>query len=122
MPIEQKPFSGTCPMCQYTDRQVAKQVSNAMNKYKHTDGRETVMNSSEQEIETDTGKWVLQPNDGSQNLTLISPKTLAAIKALAEVSTGVASLEGQAGNPATGLAKGASIVGNPGATASMLNK
>lgn len=108
-------------MCGFSEKNLAKPVSGAMNKYKNEQGNIAIRNSSEKEIEDAGGKWFLQLSDNSQDLALIAPKTSAAAKALAEVSASIGSEE-QAGNPVTGLAKGATIVGNPGATAAMLNK
>lgn len=107
-------------MCNYTDSQVAKPVSHIMNTYKNEQGQTAIINSNEQTIENDNGTWILQKPDGSQELALVAPKTSAAAKALAEASAPPVSFEGEVGNPITGLAKGATVIGNPGATAPVL--
>lgn len=113
------PFN-KCPMCGFSESNLAKPVSNIMNTYKNERDELAVMNSNEKVVETSSGVWKLQASDNSQELSLVSPKSSAAIKAVAEANTNQVSLEQQAGNPITGIAKGAIIVGNPTAKASIL--
>ena len=107
-------------MCGFSEKNLAKPVSHQMNTYKNEKGQTAIINSNEQTIENANGTWTLQKPDGSQELALVAPRTSAATKALAEASAPPVSFEGEVGNPITGLAKGATVVGNPGATAPVL--
>lgn len=104
-----------CPMCGYSVNQVAKPVSSQMNTYKNNKGELGVFPSHVGEFTTTNGiTWIKQaPAPGTSPISLTPPKTSAAVKAALELSKPEVSLENSAGNPVTGVAKGAIIVGAP---------
>jgi hypothetical protein len=113
MAKEQLSFTGRCPMCQYSDKTVIKPVSNVMNTYRNEKGQIAVIPSSEKEIDNPSGKWILQaPSKDQQILSpriipgVVSQQTLTAAVSAASVTPIPFS---DAGDPVTGLAKGATI-------------
>lgn len=109
---DQNIFSGRCPMCGYSDKSVVKPVTNEMNSYKNERGETATMNSSQKEIVTANGTWKLQPKDISQEITIIRPvssKDLEGLRAKALTDVVAPSIQEVAGDPTTGLAKGATI-------------
>ena len=113
---ERKPFSGTCPMCSYSDSQAAKPVSSQMNTYKNQKGELGVFPNHVDEFSVKGNTWIKQaPLPGTSPIALIAPTTSAAIKAAVELARTGVSLENSAGDPVTGIAKGATIVGRPDA-------
>jgi hypothetical protein len=108
-------FTGKCPMCGFSEKNVAKPVSSQINTYMNDKGEKAIFNNHVGEFTTPTGvKWVKQePAPGTAPMSLL-PKNSAQIKAVAGLQLEM-SLENSAGNPTTGVAKGATIVGAPGA-------
>jgi hypothetical protein len=104
-----------CPMCGYSIMQVAKPVSSQINTYMNDKGEKAIFNNHVDEFTAPTGvKWVKQePAPGTAPMSLL-PKNSAQIKAVAGFQPET-SLENSVGDPATGIAKGATIVGAPGA-------
>lgn len=108
-------FTGKCPMCGYSDKTAVKPVSNVMNTYKNEKGEVAVLPSFEQEVKTDKCTWTLLPKTKDQEILSLRPvpgvvamQTQTA--AIAATNTPAAPFS-DAGDYATGLAKGATIKG-----------
>jgi hypothetical protein len=115
--VSEVTFSGKCPQCGFSEKQIAKPVSSQINTYKNQKGELGVFNNHVDSFKAGGNVWTKQdPAPGTSPISL-APKTSAAVKAVSEATRETTSLE-VAGNPVTGVAAGAEIKGAPaGATA-----